>query len=374
MKHFSKFVLFTSVFCLFNSAAYSDPVPLQSDGQQAATDQTPEGSQEDGRLDFLVPDAPALALIGVAADTALRPRTAKEFVTDFRSAFDENGKLKSTVSIAFVPYLLLAGDSVTNSQYNSDNFVRALSNMEVSLVGARGESTNDADRYAASLRWNVLDNGDPWKTNIGCSLRVANAAVDAQQRLKPNEATPAARKLIEDAARKEMKETCYKDWRRDYWNAQALDIGLAYAWADGGTNLTGLEENSFGAYASWAFPVSGKDGQVITHARYTVDQLAVSKAGGFFNQDAGYVGARWRHKLGDRSAINLEAGYTFTDPVNMPSDSYAQYGVSFEYRLSENLWLVASTGGRSDADNEDDDVRGLAAFKWNLSDASSIFD
>lgn len=358
MKNFKKLVTLSASIFAISSTAFAE------------TTDTSEGEQ----IDYLVPDSPALSLAGVAAEKTLRPQSPKALVTDLRSAFDENGKLKNTISIAVVPYLVLQGGSARLDEYNEEySIVRALANTELSLVAAAGESTSDADRYSAGLRWNVFDKGDPRATNLACIRNAAEDAVDALVDADVFD-DPAKAEQIEETVRTTLKEVCYKEWRGNYWNAQALDIGLAYAWADGGTNLTGLEENSFGAYASWSFPVSGKDGQIITHARYTIDQLAVAKAGGFFNQDAGYVGARWRHKLGDRSAINLEAGYTFTDPDNMPSDSYAQYGVSFEYRLSENLWLVASTGGRSDADNEDDDVRGLAAFKWNLANAASIFD
>jgi len=357
MKKFKKPLFLASSICIASSTALANG-----------------GDTSDGeKVGYLVPDSPALSLIGVAADKTLRPQSPKALVTDLRTAFDDNGKLKNTISLAFVPYLVLEGGSARLDRYNSEFGIRALANTEISLVAAAGESTNDADRYSAGLRWNIFDDGDPRSASLDCVINAVqigrNALRDAGIVDHPERAEE-----IREMVRVHLKETCYKDWRKDFWNAQALDIGLAYAWADGGTNLSGLEENSFGAYASWSFPVSGRDGQVITHARYTVDQLAVSKAGGFFNQDAGYVGARWRHKLGERSAINLEAGYTFTDPTNMPSDSYAQYGVSLEYRLSQDLWFVASTGGRSNADNEDDDVRGLAAIKWNLANAASIFD
>lgn len=333
----------------------------------AQADESPAATGE--KVDYLVPDSPALSLIGVAAEKTLRPQSPKALVTDLRTAFDENGKLKSTISLAGTPYLLLWGDEVTLDDYQGSQLVRALSNTELSLVGARGESTNDADRFSVGLRWNVFDDGDPREVVVNCVTEVSRAAAAND----PFEMSPEEIKAAEDRAREDAK-ACYKDWRKNYWNAQALDIGLAYAWADGGTNLSGIEEESFGAYVSWSFPVSGQDGQIVTHARYTIDQLAVNKAGAFFNQDTGYAGARWRHKLGPRSAINLEAGYTFTDPSNLSSDSYTEYGVSFEYRISEDVWLVASTGGRSDAANEDDDLRALAALKWNLANAASIFE
>ena len=65
------------------------------------------------KVEYLVPDSPALSLSGVSAEKTLRPQSPKALVTDFRSAFDENGKLKNTLSVAFVPYLMLAGQTAT---------------------------------------------------------------------------------------------------------------------------------------------------------------------------------------------------------------------------------------------------------------------
>ena len=260
---------------------------------------------------------------------------------------------------------MLAGQTATLDDYTSKFGVRALSNLEMSLAAANGESSNDVDRYSAGLRWTVFDDGDPRIVTRRCVEDAGRKAL-AQTDYDTGLSDADEAKLL-SAIKK-----CYEDWHRDHWNDQALDLGVAFSWAEGTSTLIGVHQGSTGVYVSWSHGV-GKNAQFVAHGRYVFDQLAVDKSDVFFNQDQGYLGARFRMKIDDRMAFNTEAAVVFTNPDRRSSDRYSQLGASLEYKLADNLWLSISTSGKASSANEKSDLLTLGAIKWNFSDAMSLF-
>lgn len=404
--------LFTCLLLTYGLGAASadDQAGSENGAAQGATisDQMAEAAKAvvaDGQrvtaknFDFAVPDAPALAVLGLTAQDVIRPATPQALATTIADGFDAQGNFQQAIAIDIAPFRLLAGDQLTLAAYNQDPLTRYLARTQLSLATTKGVGEDDeAWRVAFGLRLNLLDFGDPYRfpsesetdhviSCLGAGFGTKDIAMRVTEVLRDTGATDKdtlIRAMEEEASQRVAARVpdCQKKHEDAFWNATSWDVGFAPAWIGRTGSLSKLDWNGLGFWTSFAygfedllgseFPGAAniaRHSQLIVHARYRSDEIVADEdnPGSFFKQDKAVLGGRLRIGL-DNWNLSIEGTYNDIDPVDRPSDRFFALTIGTEFRIMENTWFeISYSNDMGDTDNTDNTAV-FGKFKVNLSE------
>jgi hypothetical protein len=117
---------------------------------------------KEANLDLSVPESPAFTVLGLTPQNVVRPTTPGEFAASLLNGVDANGNLQTGIALDTTPYLTLAGNQLTLSEYRRSRMTRLLSRTQISLATAKGSSEQDkAIRLGLGFHLTPWDRGDP---------------------------------------------------------------------------------------------------------------------------------------------------------------------------------------------------------------------
>ena len=331
-------------------------------------------------VDFTVPESPAFSLIGIAPEKITRPATPRDLAIAVANGVDEQGKAKSGLAIEFSPYELLYGQRVTLSDYAERQSVRRLMGTVVSLGVAKGtEATDKSMRMGVGLNISLFDFGDP---------RVDPKVATCLNTLKaPNRLIGAPVIVNEDTTAKQNEEfnACKSLANRagvntlGKWNKSAGSVGLGQAWTSETGTFSDKKRGARGGWLSLGYGFEGIRGlednaQLVAHVRRLFKEHISdpAQAGKFIDQDSTLAGARMRF-TNDPSKFygTMEGSYQRLEFPGGRNDKVKRFALGLEYKVSDDLWLVASVGGeggRKDGENHAFVLGGFRFSPCNKSD------
>jgi len=113
------------------------------------------------KFDLTVPESPALAVLGVTAETVIHPTSPRVLATSLLNGVGADGNFQSGFALDTAPYLLFFGRDVTFRDYSDSYWERFASRSQLSFATARGAGNDDALQYAVGLRLTLWDPCDP---------------------------------------------------------------------------------------------------------------------------------------------------------------------------------------------------------------------
>jgi hypothetical protein len=305
---------------------------------------TPGGAKLDSiatrfKIDFAIPEAPALSLFQVSRSSILRPGTVREFAVLASDLVSSDGKVTAPeeLGLEVSPGMLIAGPRLSLSAYN-----RAPWLYRFRLSGAVKRKGTALTDVALGFRVALLDRAD-LRTNPGY-LRDATALTEEiteifaeQNREKPpqpgeemsvEDLTPERRGKLEEL-RKRLKARV----EEQAWNADILDLAAGALAASRDT--TGAEL-SMVQYAGWLTYAKGFGhwGQLLLGARGSAIRDSVSNS---FN-GAGSVGTRLY------AGVNKYKVFVEAERKWAKGDDESLLGAGGEARLINGGWIQFSAG------------------------------
>jgi len=333
-------------------------------------------------IDLAVPESPAFAVLGLTAQSVVRPSSPRELALSILDGVDAQGNLQAGVAIDVVPYLLAFGDELTLREYREDYKERLLSRGQVSLSTAKGTSDDDkAIRVAFGFRWTIWDEGDPrMDRQLTADFDEKLVLPELSSNLTLDEREEKLRQMLPEYERALEKEAerCREDSRRRNWNNSAWDIGFAPSWISEDGTTDDLEWNGLAVWSSLAYGFEGIKGledraQIIFHARYRRGEEVpdANMQDTFFEQDSVLVGGRLR--FGSPSlSFSVEGVFSHAEPEDWDEDDSLRVSGGVEVRVAENLWLEVSVGGSDGRNDDNDQGFVLAQLKWGFSRESKL--
>lgn len=220
----------------------------------------PEPIATQYRLDFAIPDAPALLLLSTKKSSILRPVTVREFaagVSDFLGT-DKGITLPHEFGIEFSPGMLIGGSRLRIDTYNRN---KALYRLRLSAAARR--STVSLTDLAMGLRVALIDKGDlranpqylRQATEITTAINTLFADQNRElgprpgQEVTVDDLSPARRAKLDGLAEELKKQIVERAWNEDM-----LDVAVGVR--AGSPDSTGRDLR-LREYAAWATYAKG---------------------------------------------------------------------------------------------------------------------
>jgi hypothetical protein len=355
-------------------------------------------------VDLAVPESPAFTVLGLTPDTVVRPGSPRKFATALLSGIDRNGNFQSGTAIDTVPYLLLAGNQLTLSQYQSSYKLRLAARTQFSFATTKGASEEDKSvRLSMGFRMTLWDKGDPRSDQelLDCFDRAGRAYLED---VKPPKILPAdqlvivkpnvteqekmdslkqwaayeAKKVEANPKRLEASEKCRAEARKKNWNKSSWIVAYAPSWISPTGETTNFKWNGGGFWTSVAYGFEGFPGlqehsQIIFHGRYRSNEQVPDPAnkGSFIGQDSLFLGTRMR--VGNENTTgSFEGVFVRSRPEGKIFDNSARYSVGLERRIAENLWFALAFGGETGRADGRNKGFVLTSFRWGFSEKRTI--
>lgn len=350
-----------NIFKLFTIIALFYP------GFVVSQEQVPEITATDlnGRADFSIPSSPAFTILGVTPDSVVHPSSYRSLAVSFLEGLDPTGNVQTGFAVDTKPYFLARGKNITLSDYRENPIVRQLSRMQLSFATSSTDSNSlDADRYGLSLRWTPWDVADPRldTTLDDCrrqSLNIDDSATSIDQEIATSE--------VERKRLKELDIKCRQESKKQHWNANSWDIGIAgfsTAVDSGGS------ESGHALWSSLALQIKDR-GQAIIHIRHADNELVPvgDETGLVFNPvSRTTIGGRLKYG-NSRGALLLEAVHVKEEDSEIDLEGN-RYLFGAEFRVRDGMWIQLAVGD-SDGDLVDDsDVYYSGQFRWAFAENS----
>jgi hypothetical protein len=240
-------------------------LPMDARSQNEATDIKVKDLT--GHLDLSIPQSPAFTMLGVSPDEIVQSDDFRTVALGLLRGLDPRGNLQEGVALDTRPYMLIAGETATLAEYRTDPFVRIISNAQLSFATTSGSSDSDqADRLGLGLRLRLWREHDPAVGDSqieyvspggaaggvkvtgplkNCYTDYLKAAVNVDPEVLPED--DAELDKIEQnlaAGARKTVEQCLAPFKRRYWNAGMLEIGV------GGSRVT-IDAMKEGGSAAW---------------------------------------------------------------------------------------------------------------------------
>ncbi len=291
------------------------------------------------RLDFAIPEAPALSLLQVSRNSILRPGTVREFAALASDLVSNDGKVTVPEELGFEasPAMLIAGRGLSLTAYQQKPWLYRLR-----LSAAVKRSGRSLTSLAAGLRVPILDQSD-LRTNAeylddatDLATRI-NAIFSEQNRESPpapgtelrvEDLTPARRARLE-----ELKEELKARVEERAWNADILDVAAGILASSPDTTGTDLEMTQLAGWLTFGKGF-GNWGQFLLGARGSRVRDSVTGDFGI----SGSVGTRLYAGV-NRYKVFLEAERRWEE-----GDDQTLLGGGGEARLITGGWVQFSSG------------------------------
>lgn len=340
-----------------------------------------------GHLDLSIPQSPAFTLLGVSPDEIVQSDDFRTVALGLLHGLDPRGNLQEGVALDTRPYMLIAGEKATLADYRKYPSVRIISNAQLSFATTSGSSDSDkADRLGVGLRLRLWREHDPAVGDSpieylppGAAAKVTGplkncysdylkAAVNATPDVLPED--DAGLTEIEQnlaAGARKTVEQCLAPFKRRYWNAGMLEIGI------GGSRVTIDEMKESGSAAWLGFSHSiGASSQIILRAAYAEDRLdpVEGQAGTFQLVDETDAGARFRFGSG-RGTLMVEGLWTETRTATQ-QERYWRASLGSEFEVFKDVWIQLAVGKAFSTDLFDDDPVYSGQFRFGFAEKSLL--
>jgi hypothetical protein len=310
---------------------------------------TPGDGYKTYSLDLSVPESPAFAVLGVSPDNVVHPSSTRELAASLVNGVGKDGKVLAGLALDTAPYPLFFGDTLTLKSYRGNYVTRLLANTQLSLATAKAADSSDkGTRYGIGLHTKLYDQGDPRTTDYfdlpGCYdkafqlTRISPADPDREKKATQKE------KELQSAV-----VDCRKQAKKALWNRSSWLAGIATAWASeagSGTQTSGTAAWTTYAYGFEKVPALQDSAQLLLHARLHNNEVVQDKstATGFAKRNSWVGGTRLR--VGGEN-LNFSAEWTYTRGKldYGQTESVRRVALGGEYRITKDVWLVASVGG-----------------------------
>jgi hypothetical protein len=363
-------------------------LPMDARSQNEATDINVKDLT--GHLDLSIPQSPAFTMLGVSPDEIVQSDDFRTVALGLLRGLDPRGNLQEGVALDTRPYMLIAGETATLAEYRTDPFVRIISNAQLSFATTSGSSDSDqADRLGLGLRLRLWREHDPAVGDSqieyvspggaaggvkvtgplkNCYTDYLKAAVNVDPEVLPED--DAELDKIEQnlaAGARKTVEQCLAPFKRRYWNAGMLEIGV------GGSRVTidAMKESGSAAWLGFSHSI-GTHGQVIVRAAYAEDRLdpVEGQAGTFQLVDETDAGARFRFGS-ERGTLMVEGLWTETKTATQ-QERYWRASLGTEFEVFKDIWIQLAVGKAFSTDLFDDDPVYSGQFRLGFSEKSLL--
>lgn len=326
-----------------------------------------------------VPASPAFAALDLSPDTVARPATPNELASSLLNGVDRSGVLQQGVALDVAPFMTWAGHRVTRDAYIRSPVLRFLSRAQVSLATAKAASDDErAMRVALGTTFTLFDIGDPRADAAlaRCIAAANRAALAAAPPVPPppDDLTPEAAEAfdrqiarIEAAREQDFRNPCRESARAWLWNRSAAVVGIAPTWISPTGSIKALGLDGLSAWASVAYGF-----EQLPKLRSTTQLAGFVAHRGRGNDAASAraaetsVGARLRVG-GGATALALEIVR-----ARASRDGAVDVGWSMtfagERKLTDDLWLTLSVGGRSRPGESGSQTFVLNSLSWRYAE------
>lgn len=370
------------------------PVPSTADAEKEKKE------TEKAALDLSVPESPGFTILGLTPQDVIRPASPRKFATALLSSIDANGNLQNGIAVDTVPYLLLAGDSLTKEKYRektTNGYLRRLfARTQFSLATTKGTSEDDKSaRIGSGVHVTLFDYGDPRLDTVldSCFTDVAVATRNAARAefglppIPPNEADAVQppdpitrRKLLArqltllNEVYKSKYKVCLDESKKRNFARSSFVIGAAGSWISKNGDSSKFTYNGAGIWTSLAYGFEGIPGlkeksQLIFHFRRRVKEEVPDplNEGMFITKDSNLFGMRFRFGSPNWTG-NLEGVYQGEHFAGRKPDSNFKLSLGSDYKIADNLYLNFSVGGETKKSSiSDNKVFVRTSFNWGTS-------
>jgi hypothetical protein len=339
---------------LLAGLALSLAVPRTGDAQVRLipVGSVPDSATVEVKVDFAIPDIPAMSMLNIDQNKLLRPATPRALASSFSGfASGQAFAIPEAFALEVSPFLLLHGETLTRQQYRSKVDLARLR-----LSGGVGPVAENDNRrgVAVGMRYTFLDHTDPrlsnaYRDDIDAVLRDVDTAI-VRLRITsgsplvcpPNEPENCVERILDfsliapqlQAARDSIVKI-HERFVRDNWNRPIVDIAIASRAA--GTDSVGndLRMDRHTVWFAAGVPV-GSRGQLLLGAHGGAERERVSRA-----EWEGIVGGSTRIYFGtNQRKLLVESQLTGTS--GRRPELLLNSGV--EARLHTLAWLSGAAG------------------------------
>jgi hypothetical protein len=308
------------------------------------------------------PESPTFQMIGVAADDVSRPTSPGKIAVSILNALDQNGNFQNGVALEFRPFLLLRQSELRLSQYQNNDAIRQLSNIQIAMGVAQGASKDDPSVKATlGLIWTPIDgmNQDRISTLSSCLGKVVGDPV-------PPDAPPTvveAKKAAQAAA----QAVCYKTHPLLPDNTTKLQFNFSPLFVSETGKTSDLKAHGFHTGAVFSIGLTSTKklvenpdatrGLLVLAASYRKKETTPDPAieGAFLDRDRLSLGARAVFGRPSFAFLSLQGFYQHAKYSIGQKDDYATFVAGVDVKLSDDFWLTLNAGsstGRSFGKNE----------------------
>jgi hypothetical protein len=302
------------------------------------------------KADFTIPESPGAAVLDQTVQI-VRPSSPRETMTSLLSNFDPSGALKTGFSIAITPYTLLRGKPVTLRDYDEKDWVRFMTNLQVSVAAktgpapAAGSTTGSPALFGVGLSAVLFDNSDPRRDramlnklkNLFPTAWGTQDDADAIARGGAFVVPPVSQSKLD--AYREITAAA----RRARWNAAAMGFGYAVRLKSASGQIDRAHGDGGGAWLNASAPGFGAlqdnsqflfTGSYRYHDTFTRD--GVSGLEDTFN-----LAAQYRVGTAQFNGFGQAVHHWRAPRIGVrTSDTTVEFGL--ERKLIDGLWLNLS--------------------------------
>jgi hypothetical protein len=335
------------------------------------------------KYDYSIPESPGFTIIGLTPEDVIHPRTLRDFVVSLKDGVDESGRFKTGIALDFTPFqwflrdqslgdylradsgdldldaLQLAAKKVPKRRYFNSNM---LANTSVSIGTSQG--TGDADEslnLGIGLHVPLIDHSDGREMANECFGKT----LFAKAQIAEGGTIPTV--MNADEVNAATSECLTPRWNDTIWTAS---LGYATTSEDGSFDDT--KSGAYGIWSSFAYGFDNSLRQLRDHAQLILHAKMIKKQtvqdpdddSQLIEQDSETFGAAFKFGS-DRLNAALQLSYSrLEDRTHDTSDRIQKLSVGLEYKLTKDLWLVATIGGEGGRANGQNNSFVLGSLKY----------
>jgi hypothetical protein len=317
------------------------------------------------KADFSTPRSPAAKIINGSNEVG-SVSTPDELAVQLLTGLNSDGKFQPGIAIDFAPYLLIKGTNFTLAEYRNDAFQRFLARTKLSVATSSSDTNT---RLGFGAEFILVDNGDPSIDEV--LLTKIDGIIQQPPRppKNPNESDTDYEKRVEELNNKfdqdlKPKIEAVINGERDRLTQQSFwNIGIGTSSISTSGKPFNLRSDGMGFWTTYKVGMGGKS-ELILHGNYRSGENISDRKGSFFNGDTVTLATRIR--TGDEDfKFSLETAYNIESQVGKESNTYFNFGVAVEPKITKDLWLSFSIDGSTGRQNGED-VRIFSGLKWNF--------
>jgi len=352
MKTIQLFIASVIASLLYAAVVAAQPAPTPPPAPPTpSTPATASASTDQKPADLAIPESPALTLLGLTADKAVRPATLQAFAAALANGIDAQGHLQNGLAIDANPYRLLNGKNLILEDF-AVPMKAVLARTSVSLASTQ-ESTTKLRHAALGLHAAIIDLGDPHRDLllVQCFQKELLPIVLAGPVQPPTDDGPIVTQV--SSINNQAIQKCRDESAKRNWNRTSWIVAAGNAWVSPATNSNRLNDDGNAVWTSYAWgfeqlksslPSLYDHGQLILHFRvrnkeHVTDDKVTT------DHDRRLYAIRFRYGSPTRNgSVEVTRDTDRTATARLRNTSAL---ASYEQRISEGMWLNLSAGRQS---------------------------